>query len=159
MENTTFLDLTLNAWDSQVKRLTAAFDSFSDEELELQVAPNRNRVIYILGHMIAVNDMMLALLGLAERKYAQLDEFFISNPDEAIDEIPEAKDLRAYWKDITTTASQLFRALPPDEWLQKHTMVTQEEFEKEPNRNRYNVLLSRLNHMSYHLGQVVLVNR
>ncbi|MFB6454254.1 DinB family protein [Chitinophaga sp. Hz27] len=159
MENTTFLDLTLDAWDSQVKRLTAAFDSFSDEELELQVAPNRNRVIYVLGHMIAVNDMMLALLGLAERKYAQLDEFFISNPDEAIDEIPEAKDLRNYWKDITATASQLFRALPPDEWLQKHTMVTQEEFENEPNRNRYNVLLSRLNHMAYHLGQVVLVNR
>ncbi|RAJ76529.1 DinB family protein [Chitinophaga dinghuensis] len=159
METTAFLDLTLFNWESQVKRMTMTFDSFTDEELYLQVAPQRNRVIYILGHITAVHDMLLPLLGLGERMYPELDAYFITHPDDPEKELPAPAKLRACWKDVNATVLQHFRTLPPAAWLQKHTMVTQEEFEKEPHRNRYNVLLSRLTHISYHLGQLVLVNR
>jgi hypothetical protein len=42
------------------------------------------------------------------------------------------------------------------DWLQKHTAVSAEDFAKEPHRNRFAILLSRTNHLSYHLGQAVI---
>ncbi len=42
------------------------------------------------------------------------------------------------------------------EWLQRHAAVSGEDFAKDPLRNRFSILLSRTNHLSYHLGQAVL---
>jgi hypothetical protein len=36
-------------------------------------------------------------------------------------------------------------------------MVSEEDFAKEPHRNRFTLLLSRTGHLAFHLGQVVLV--
>ncbi|MES2512928.1 MAG: DinB family protein, partial [Bacteroidota bacterium] len=50
-----------------------------------------------------------------------------------------------------------FNQLTPEEWLQKHSAVSAEDFVKEPHRNRLNVLIGRTNHMQYHMGQVALI--
>ena len=42
------------------------------------------------------------------------------------------------------------------EWIAKHTAVSDEDFVREPHRNRFSVLLSRTAHMAFHYGQVVL---
>jgi hypothetical protein len=34
--------------------------------------------------------------------------------------------------------------------------VSEEDFAKDTSRNRFSILLSRTNHLSYHLGQAVL---
>ncbi|SHM78547.1 DinB superfamily protein [Chitinophaga jiangningensis] len=159
METNPLIGITLSNWDSQVKRITTAFDNYKDEDMYLQVAPGRNRIIYILGHMTAVHDMLLPLLGLGERRYPNLDEFFITHPDSPETALPMPGELRTYWKDVNAAISAAFRQLSAEEWLDRHTMVTPEEFEKEPHRNRFNVLLSRLTHISYHLGQLALVNK
>ena len=44
----------------------------------------------------------------------------------------------------------------PSDWLQRHSAVSEEEFAKDPSRSRFSNLLSRTNHLSYHLGQAVL---
>ena len=41
-------------------------------------------------------------------------------------------------------------------WLQRYTAVSEEDFAKDASRNRFAILLSRTNHLSYHLGQAVL---
>ena len=45
----------------------------------------------------------------------------------------------------------------PDDWFSRHTAMTDEDFEKEPGRNKLSVVINRTNHMAYHLGQLVLV--
>jgi len=35
--------------------------------------------------------------------------------------------------------------------------VSDEDFSKEPHRNKLNVIINRTNHMSYHLGQLILL--
>jgi hypothetical protein len=40
--------------------------------------------------------------------------------------------------------------------LRRHNAVSEEDYAKDPTRNRLAVLLSRTNHMSYHLGQITL---
>jgi hypothetical protein len=37
--------------------------------------------------------------------------------------------------------------------------MTEEDFEKEPGRNKLSVLINRTNHMAYHLGQLVLLKQ
>ena len=149
-----FIKVSLHAWEMNIKRTTAIFDSLTDEQLLTEIAPGRNRGIYILGHLAAVHDMMLPLLGLGQRQYPQLDEAFISNPDKAITDLPSVQDLRAYWTNINQILREQFNKLTPEEWLQKHTMISDEDFAKEPHRNRLSVLLNRTNHNAYHQGQL-----
>jgi hypothetical protein len=50
-----------------------------------------------------------------------------------------------------------FDTLSTEQWFQRHTAVSEVDFEKEPHRNKLNVLLSRTSHIAYHLGQLVLL--
>ena len=52
-----------------------------------------------------------------------------------------------------------FSGLTPSEWTQRHTTVSEEDFRKEPHRNRFTILLGRTTHLAYHLGQAMLAER
>ena len=55
----TFVDAALRSWRSNMDRAGKLFGALTPEELELQVAPTRNRLIYIWGHLSASNDAIL----------------------------------------------------------------------------------------------------
>ncbi len=152
-----FIKMALNAWNSHIKKATAAFDQLDDEGLQKEIAPGRNRVIYVLGHLTAVHDGMLPILGLGNRQYPGLDSIFIREPDNAGTALPPAQSLREQWKSINGTLDKHFAELSPDAWFGPHTLVSKEDFEKEPWRNKLNVLINRTNHLAHHLGQLVLV--
>jgi uncharacterized damage-inducible protein DinB len=109
-----------------------------------------------LGHLTAVNDAMLTILGLGDRLHPELDAMFIKNPDKVIKELPTAANLKKYWAEVNQNVLRKMEALSPREWLQRHTTMTDEDLTKNPTRNRLNILLSRARHVSYHLGQVAL---
>jgi len=50
-----------------------------------------------------------------------------------------------------------FEQLSADDWFAKHTAVSDEDFANEPLRNRIADLISRTNHLNYHLGQLTLL--
>ncbi len=151
--------IALDAWNLNVKRTTDAFNGFTDEQMFIEIAPGRNRLVYLLGHLTAVDDRMLPLLSLGNRQYEQLDEAFITNPDRAIAGLPAITDLRTYWANINDVLTSHFNQLTPGDWLQRHTSISEEDFVKEPHRNRLSVLISRTNHISFHLGQIMLVKK
>jgi hypothetical protein len=45
------------------------------------------------------------------------------------------------------------------EWLQKHAAVSEDDFLREPHRNRFTILLGRTAHIAYHFGQAKLSER
>ena len=154
-----FIKMALDPWNSQIGKADKLFSSLSDEELQQETAPGRNSGIYLLGHLTAVHDALLPLMGLGEKLYPQLEDTFIKNPDKSGIEKPPAKDLRNYWSEVNNKLAQHFARLTADEWFQKHTSVSDEDFAKEPHRNRLNVLLTRTNHPVYHLGQLVFLKK
>ena len=156
-QNTLMVKPAVDAWNTHIKRTDTLLISLSDAQLMNEVAPGRNRGIYLLGHLVAVHEAMLPLLDLGEVKHPYLLDIFIKNPDRAIEEIPVAGELRQNWKDVNETLSNHFAALEPDEWLQRHTSVSVEDFIKEPHRNRLNILINRTNHLAYHLGQLAFL--
>ena len=157
MQTALLVNIAVTNWESGVKRTTAFFKNLPEAAFFQEIAPGRNRVVYVLGHLVAVHDALLPLLGLGERQYPELEALFIRTPDRTVENIPAVEDLLAKFDAVNALLTDRFRALSATEWLEKHTQVSQEDFLKEPHRNRYNVLLSRTNHLSYHLGQLVLV--
>jgi hypothetical protein len=155
----TFIQMALKAWNIHVNRLDKFFDGLSDEALLYEVAPGKNRIVYLMGHLVASNDSMVGLFGLGERKYAHLDEPFLKNPDKSSLAIPGPAELRKIWKESNAQLTAHFSKMLPNEWFSKHTAMTEEDFEKEPGRNKLSVLINRTNHMAYHLGQLALVKQ
>lgn len=147
----------VDSWNSTIKSANVLFSSLGDEQFAKEVAPGKNRGIYLLGHLTAVNDLLLSLFGLGEQMYPQLNDSFLKKADKAVTDLPSAKELKEYWKNVNAALDKHFAGFTADDWFKKHTSVSEEDFAKEPHRNRLNVLLSRTNHLSYHLGQLALL--
>jgi hypothetical protein len=148
----------LNSWKSVNHRYSEVISQISEEDLKKEIAPGRNRVLYIVGHVTATNDRLFTLLGIGERKYRDLDSVYIDQPDGAADVPIVPSALKAASEDVAWWLTEALERLRPENWLEKHTAVSDEDFAKDPSRNRLAVVLSRTNHMSYHLGQIMLVH-
>lgn len=150
------VQMTLKAWNIQQSRADKFFNGLSEADLQKEIAPGKNRIIYLLGHLIASNDTMIGLFALGPRLYAHFDEPFLKNPDKSGQEMPDGATLLSNWKHANTTLNEYFSKMTAESWLSKHTAMTDEDYEKEPSRNKLSVLINRTNHMAYHLGQLVL---
>jgi hypothetical protein len=154
-----FLAGTLNVWKSNIERADKLFLALTPEQLGREIAPGKNRLIYLWGHLTAVHDRMLPLLDIGPRLYPEFDTPFITNADKTAASIPSSEEVRKAWNEVNGKLSEGFAKLAPAEWLQRHTSVSEADFAKEPLRNRFAILLTRTNHLSYHLGQGVLATK
>jgi hypothetical protein len=145
----------ISSWQQVVTRIGALCSGLDDEELSVEVAPGRNRILYLWGHLTAVHDAMFSVLRTGERLHPELDAFFITQPDRSTP-LPTSAEIARCWEAIHTALLSTFATLGPHEWLERHANVSAEEFGQNPTRNRLAVLLSRTNHASYHLGQMML---
>lgn len=153
------VSVALNAWKTNIDRAEKLFGNLTAEQLQKEVAPGKNRLVYLLGHLTAVHDAMLPLLAFGPRLHPEFDTPFLSNPDKAVPTTPTAEEIKKAWTEVNHRLTEKFAGLQAEEWLQKHTAVSDEDFAKEPWRNRFAILLSRTTHVAYHLGQAVLATK
>ncbi|MEI9920446.1 MAG: DinB family protein [Bacteroidota bacterium] len=149
------VDMALKAWNQQISRADKFFEAQTDENFSKEVAPGKNRISYLMGHLVSSNDNMMTLFGFGPKLYPSYEEIFSKNPDKALPQ-PAVADIRKAWKEVHAALSGHFEKLSVDEWLGKHTAMTDEDLAKEPTRNKLSVFISRTNHVSYHMGQLVL---
>jgi len=148
--------VAVSSWKLVIGRLESGIAELGDEQLQKHVAPGKNRLQYLVGHLAAVHDRMFPMLGLGDRLYPQLDEPYLTNPDGTLPDPMTGTELKRALIEVNTKLTAAFEKLTPQEWLQKHGSVSDEDFAKDPSRNRLAVLLSRTNHTSFHMGQAVL---
>src|ERR1700730_6636122 len=146
----------IHSWHVALAGVDKTLSNLKENHLFKEVAPGRNRLIYLWGHLTAIHDAMFPILGLGERLHPELDAIFVSSPDKTGAQLPPVEELRKYWDEVNGKLLSQFASLSPDEWLQRHYAMSEEDYAKDPTRNRLAVLLSRTNHMSYHLGQITL---
>ena len=151
-----YVALGLKVWKAQIERAEKLFGSLSSEDVLREIAPGRNRLLYLWGHLTAIQDAMLPLLGMGERLHPEFDVAFVSNPDKSQAAIPSHEQIRQAWKNVNAELSKGFEKMSWPDWLQRHAAVSEEDFAKDASRTRFSILLSRTNHLSYHLGQAVL---
>jgi len=150
------IDSALRGWKSNVERADKLFGALSPGELEQEVAPGRNRLIYLWGHLAAVNDALLPLLGIGERLHPEFDAMFTTNPDKSVPLSVSGPSLKAAWQEINQKLWEGISKFSASDWAQRHTAVSEEDFGREPHRNRFTVLLGRTAHLAYHVGQATL---
>lgn len=158
-QNELLVKAAVDSWHLTIANADKLLDTLSDDDLAKEIAPGRNRGLYLLGHLAAVHDRMIPLLNFGTRMHPELDNTFLTQPDKAVDFLPATHELRAYWKEINDTLATRINSLTPEEWLQRHTSVSEEDFAKEPHRNRFNVLVGRTNHLANHYGQMLLLKK
>ena len=162
METTTqsnlLVTMVLMAWDAQNTHLNKLISSLTDEQLAKETAPGKNTGIYLLGHLIAVSDGILPLLGFADRLFPEMEEVFIKHPDKAGQVFPSVAELKQRLDTVNTKLISHFRATDVQGWFARHSAVSPEDFVKEPHRNKLNVVINRTGHMAYHIGQIRFLN-
>jgi hypothetical protein len=154
--NEVFIATTIASWKQITGRVDKAVAGYTDEQFERHIAPGRNRVRYLIGHLTAVNDRLYEGLGLGERLHPELDEAYVTNPDGALPDPISTTELKKAWLEVNAKLTAAIERLTPAEWLERHTAVSEEDFAKEPLRNRLAMILSRTNHVSLHSGQALL---
>jgi len=97
----TYVALGLKVWKAQIERADKLFGSLSSEEVLREIAPGRNRLLYLWGHLTAIHDAMLPLLGLRERLHPEFDVAFVSNPDKSRADIPTHEQVHRAWNVVS----------------------------------------------------------
>jgi hypothetical protein len=99
-----------------IVRLDKLFGTLSPEQLEQQVTPGKNRLIYLWGHLASVNDGLLPLLGIGERLHPELDAMFISKPDRSVELTVTAQSLKLALDKIDQKLWEGFSNFSPANW-------------------------------------------
>jgi hypothetical protein len=149
--------MALDAWFNYIERTDKLFGGMSDEHLQREVSPGRNRGIYLLGHLACVHDRMLPLLEFEQLRYPQLDVPFHELPDRATETLPPVTELRTCWHSVNEALADHFSRMNPQAWFEKHAAIRQEDFRQQPHRNKLNVVLNRTSHLASHYGQLLFL--
>ena len=103
-----------------------------------------------------MNDALLPLLGIGERLHPEFDGMFVSNPDRSVQLTVSGQSLKTAWQEINQKLWEGFSKFSASDWAHRHAAVSEEDFEREPHRNRFTALLGRTAHLAYHVGQATL---
>jgi DinB superfamily len=150
--------MVIDRWNGSIVNLSKHLNLLTDEQLQKEIVPGKNRGTYLLGHLIAVHDDMLKLLGMGEKLFPELFEPFLKQADKVATQTPTISELRAMWEKQNNVLQEKFEKMKPEDWFEKHTAVTEADFANEPHRNKLNIIITRTSHLQYHSGQIVLLN-
>src|SRR5256885_8914080 len=116
-----YVGLGLRVWKAQLDRADKLFGGLSSEEVQREIAPGKNRLLYLWGHLTAIHDAMLPLLGIRERLHPEFDVAFVSNPDKSRADIPSHEQVRRAWNVVNAGLWKGFENMSWSEWLQRHS--------------------------------------
>jgi hypothetical protein len=153
-----FVKMVLDRWNGSITNLEKQLNTLTDEQLQKDIVPGKNSGKYLLGHLIAVHDDMLVLMDMGKKLYPELIEPFIKQADKVATHTPTVAELREMWKKQNVHFQEIFEKMKPEEWFEKNANVSEEDFLKEPHRNKLNVIITRTSHLQYHMGQLRLIS-
>jgi hypothetical protein len=131
-------------------------DTITDENFNQPMVPDGNSPSWLLGHLADTDDKLLELFGIGKRIYPELSTIYHHERNTNQRGHLPKDELSAKWKKIVTELDNAFKNMTEADWLARHLSVTEEEFKKEPHRNKLNVFLSRISHKASHLGQIAM---
>lgn len=152
----TTLDICLLQWDTYNRRMQKVLDTISDEDFHKPIVNGGNSPSWLLGHLADTDDALLELFGIRKRMFPDLARIYHHERDTNQSGHLTKNELSAQWKAIVEELNRAIKSYSEKDWLSRHTLVSEEDFKKEPHRNKLNVILSRVTHKASHLGQIAL---
>src|ERR1700682_2455170 len=142
------VNMILSGWKTGQDNIQKALLNLSDESIDRELASGSHKVSWVVGHLAAVNDSLFTILGLGKKINEDYYEHFIN--DDALIKAPSISEIRAYWKETSEGLNDPIAKFSVQDWFDRHTTVSAEDFAKEPHRNKLNVLLNRTYHLNHH---------
>ena len=152
----TTLQIALLQWDVSNKRMLKVLETINDEKFFTPIVPNGNSPSWLLGHLADTDDLLLELFGIRPRIFPELGKIYHHTKGANQSGHLSKNELLAQWKQIVAALDEAFKKMSEQEWLSRHMAVSEEDFVKEPDRNKLNVMLSRVTHKASHLGQIAM---
>jgi len=131
-------------------------DAISDKNFSSPITPNGNSPSWLFGHLVDTDDKLLELFGIGKRLFPALEKIYHHERGTNQSGHLSKAELTTKWNAIKTELDKAFKSWDEKDWMSRHTAVSEEEFKKEPQRNRLNVMLSRVSHKASHMGQVAM---
>ncbi len=152
----TSLNICLIQWDTYNRRMQKVIETISDENFQRPVVPDGNSPSWLLGHLVDTDDALLQLFGISDRMFPELAKVYHHERGTNQAGHLSKTDLAEKWKAVLAKLDEAFKSMNENDWLGRHMSVTEEDFKKEPHRNKLNVMLSRVGHKASHLGQIAM---
>jgi uncharacterized damage-inducible protein DinB len=153
----TALDIALLQWTQYNKRMEKVMTSTPEAIFHQPIIEGGNSPSWILGHLIDTDDALLELLGVSKRLFPELGVIYHHERGKNQQNHLSKVELLSKWKLILAEFDKAFATWNEEEWMKKHSAVSAEDFAKEPQRNKLNVLLTRVTHKASHLGQIAML--
>jgi uncharacterized damage-inducible protein DinB len=151
------LDISLLQWDIYNKRMLKALETISDENFVKPIVAGGNNPSWLFGHLVDTDDALLELSGIRKRLYPDLKTIYNHERGSNQSGHLTRQELTKRWTEISAELDKAFKSWSEAQWLDRHTAVSEEDFKKEPHRNKLNVMLSRVEHKASHLGQIAML--
>lgn len=152
----TTLDICLLQWDAYNRRMQKALDAIGEEDFYKPIVPGGNSPSWLLGHLADTEDGLLELFGIRNRMFPELAKIYHHERDTNQSGHLSKEELNKKWQAIVAELDSTFKGMTESDWLAPHMAVSEEDFKKEPHRNKLNVMLSRVTHKASHLGQIAM---
>lgn len=150
------IDICLLQWSMYNTRTQKVLDSISAEKFSSPVAPNGNSPSWLFGHLADTDDKLLELFGIRSRLFPELEKIYHHERGTNQTGHLSKAELITKWKAISAELDRAFNSWTEKDWMSRHNAVSEEDFKKEPHRNKLNVMLSRVEHKASHLGQIAM---
>lgn len=150
------IEICLLQWSTYNSRMQKMLDEINDQNFNKPILPNGNSPSWLFGHLADTDDKLLELFGIKSRMYPELEKVYHHERGTNQAGHLSKADLVAKWKAIAAELDRVFKSWNEKDWMSRHTAVSEEDFKKEPHRNKLNVMLSRVAHKASHLGQIAM---
>ena len=150
----TTLDICLLQWNAYNKRIQKKLDSISEEKFNTPIVAGGNSPSWLMGHLADTDDALLELFGIRKRLFPELAKIYHHEKGTNQTGHLTKDELKVKWSSILAELDSAFKTWSESDWHSRHMAVSEEDFKKEPHRNKLNVMLSRVTHKASHLGQI-----
>jgi uncharacterized damage-inducible protein DinB len=152
----TSLEICLLQWDTYNRRMQKVIETISDYNFNRPIVLGGNSPSWLLGHLADTDDALLELFGIDKRMYPDLAVIYHHKRESNQSGHLAKAELLSRWQAIVAKLDATFKSMSESDWHARHRVVSEEDFKREPHRNKLNVLLSRVTHKASHLGQIAL---
>ena len=152
----TTLDICLLQWDTYNRRMQKVIDTIKEEDFHRPIVAGSNSPSWLLGHLADTDDALLELFGIRSRIFPELAKVYHHERGTNQSGHLSKEELSKKWNEVLSELDRTFKSMSEADWHARHMAVSEEDFKKEPHRNKLNVMLSRVGHKASHLGQIAM---
>jgi hypothetical protein len=113
------------AWLLQNRKISDLINRLSDEDLKKEVSPGRNSGLYLLGHLIAANDLLMPLFGFGEKMFPEYEKIFLCTPDKCSQKFPPTALVKSHWFALNNTLRLKFETVDNKTWIPHDTFSSE----------------------------------